>query len=255
MTLTTPDPALLLHEHAPTLSVVVPTRNEADNVDQLVARTAAALDPSPWSWELLVDDSDDDTPERARALARSGAPVRVLHRPAGERVDGLSGAVRGGFAAARGELLAVMDADLQHPPEVLPELVGAILDGADVAVGSRYCSGAQPDATDGLDGAWRRGVSRACRVPVWVVRPRLRRVRDPLAGFFVVRRAVLSDVVLRPTGYKILLEVLVRGRWHEAVEVPYRFAPRVAGSSKAELKQGLVFLRHLARLAGPAPRG
>lgn len=238
-----------------TLSVVVPTRNEADNVEQLVARTAATLDASPWSWELLlVDDSDDDTPDRARRLALAGAPVRVLHRAAGERTDGLSGAVRSGFDAAGGELLAVMDADLQHPPEVLSALVSAIVAGADVAVGSRYCPGASPDATDGLDGAWRRGVSRGCRIPVWLVRPRLRAVRDPLAGFFVVRRSVLAGVVLRPTGYKILLEVLARGHWNRTVEVPYRFAPREAGTSKAELRQGLAFLRHLARLAGPRHR-
>lgn len=236
---------------APTVSVVVPTRNEVDNVDRLVARTTAALDASPWTWELLlVDDSDDDTPARARALARTGLPVRVLHRPAGARPDGLSGAVRSGFAQARGRLLAVMDADLQHPPEVLPDLVGAVVGGADLAVGSRYCRGAAPDAGDGLDGPWRRWVSLLCRVPVWVVRPRLRTVRDPLAGFFVLDREVLSGVVLRPTGYKILLEVLARGRWSSAVEVPYRFAPREAGSSKAELKQGVVFLRHVARLVG-----
>lgn len=251
MTLT-PVPSLALTEDVarPLLSVVVPTRDEAQNVEQLVLRTAAALDPSPWSWELvLVDDSDDDTPARARALARDGAPVRVLHRQRGERVDGLSGAVSNGFQSAYGQLLAVMDADLQHPPELLPALVSAVVDGADVAVGSRYCSGAASDATAGLDGPWRRWVSRACRIPVWLVWPRLRPVRDPLAGFFVVRRSVLSEVELRPTGYKILLEVLARGRWRTTVEVPYRFAPRAAGTSKAELKQGLVFLRHLGRLA------
>jgi glycosyltransferase involved in cell wall biosynthesis len=254
VTLTSPASAPALTE-VPALSVVVPTRNEADNVEQLVTRTAAALEAGPWTWELLlVDDSDDDTPERARALACTGVPVRVLHRPLGERHDGLSGAVSSGFAAARGGMLAVMDADLQHPPEVLPELVSAVVGGADVAVASRYCAGAAPDASDGLDGAWRRWVSLLCRLPVWAVRPGLRSVKDPLAGFFVLRRSVLSGVELRPTGYKILLEVLVRGRWHRTVEVPYRFAPREAGSSKAELKQGLVFLRHVARLAGPRRR-
>jgi dolichol-phosphate mannosyltransferase len=248
MTLTTPQSAV-------TLSVVVPTRNEAANVERLIARTAVTLDASPWSWELLlVDDSDDETPDLARTMARDGAPVRVLHREADDRAGGLSGAVSTGFDAAHGELLAVMDADLQHPPEVLSQLVSAILAGADVAVGSRYCAGASPGATDGLDGAWRRGVSRWCRIPVWLVRPRLRAVRDPLAGFFVVRRTVLSGVVLRPIGYKILLEVLARGRWSRTIEVPYRFAPREAGTSKAELKQGLVFLRHLARLVGPRQR-
>jgi dolichol-phosphate mannosyltransferase len=233
------------------VSVVVPTRNESDNLDALVARTAAALAPVPWTWELLVvDDSDDDTPDRVRAAARSGRPVRLLHRPPHARADGLAGAVDAGFRDAAGSVLAVMDADLQHPPEVLPELVGAVLDeGADVAVASRYCHGSAVDATDGLDGRWRRVVSRACRWPVWLTRPRLRQVRDPLGGFFALRREVLQDAQLRPAGFKILLEVLGRGRWEHVREVPYRFAPREAGSSKAELRQGLVFLRQVGRLA------
>ena len=235
----------------PLLSLVVPTRNESDNVDRLVERTASALQDSGWPWELLlVDDSDDSTPERADAAARRGHPVRVLHRPRGERVDGLSGAVLAGFVEARGQLIAVMDADQQHPPEVLPQLVDELVAGrADVAVASRYCAGTTRHDTAGLDGRWRRVASRGLRWPAWIVRPRLRQVTDPLAGFFAFRREVLSGVVLRPTGYKILLEVLSRGRWASVVEVPYSFAPRTAGTSKAELRQGAIFLRHVARLA------
>lgn len=232
------------------LSVVVPTRNESDNVDVLVRKVTEVLDGSPWTWELLiVDDSDDATPERVAALSRQGYPLRLLHRAPESRVNGLSGAVLAGFAAAQGEVLAVMDADLQHPPHVLPQLVGAVEDGADIAVASRYCAGAAADATAGLDGRWRRTVSRLCRWPVWVVRPRLRQSTDPLAGYFALRRTVIDGVTLRPIGFKILLEVLGRGRWRRLVEVPYRFAPREAGTSKAELRQGAVFLRQVGRLA------
>ena len=234
----------------PAISLVVPTRNEAANVPPLVARTATAFEQMPWPWELLlVDDSDDDTPDRAGELAADGGPVRVLHRPPGRRPDGLSGAVQDGFAAAHGDVLVVMDADLQHPPEVLPDLVQPLMTGqADVAVASRYCAGAGPDASAGLDGPVRRLVSRACRWPAWAVRPRVRRVRDPLAGFFALRTEVIDGVALRPTGFKILLEILSRGRWRTVTEVPYRFERRAAGSSKAELKQGLVYLRHVGRL-------
>ncbi|GAB2932705.1 hypothetical protein GCM10027047_31320 [Rhodococcus aerolatus] len=234
----------------PDVTVVVPTRDEADNVDELVRRTSDALGGAALSWELLlVDDSDDDTPARARRHAAAGLPVRVLHREAGERVDGLSGAVTAGFAEAAGDVLAVMDADLQHPPELLADLVGAVVHGgADVSVGSRYCAGAAPDATAGLDGPWRLAVSQACRALVWVVRPGLWRVRDPLSGYFVLRRSVIDGTVLRPTGYKILLELLARGRWDRVVEVPYTFAARERGTSKSELKQGRIFLRHLVRL-------
>lgn len=239
------------------VTVVVPTRNEAQNIDELVRRTSVAMADAALSFELLlVDDSDDDTPEVAGRHRAEGRPVRVLHREPGERIDGLSGAVTAGFANGRGRLLAVMDADLQHPPEVLPLLVAPVLGGkADIAIASRYCDGAGSDATDGLDGPWRRLVSRGCRWLVWLVRPRLWPVRDPLGGFFVVRRSVLRGVVLRPTGYKILLELLARGAWRDVVEVPYRFAPRQAGTSKSEIRQGLIFLRHVMRLVTDPGQG
>lgn len=235
----------------PLLSLVVPTRNECDNVDRLLARTELALHDVPWGWELLlVDDSDDDTPQRAEAAAGRGHPVRVLHRPLGERRGGLSGAVLAGFRASRGDVLAVMDADLQHPPEVLPDLVAAVVvAGADVAVASRYCRGTTAQDAAGLEGRWRRLASRTLRWPAWLVRPGIRHVRDPLAGYFAFRRQVVDGVTLRPTGYKILLEILGRGHWQQVTEIPYTFAPRTAGTSKAELRQGAFFLQHVARLA------
>jgi mannose-6-phosphate isomerase-like protein (cupin superfamily) len=238
------------------VTVVVPTRNEAANLRPLLDRASDALGDD-LSWELLVvDDSDDETPDVARALGEESGRVRLLHRPAGRRTDGLSGAVLDGFAAARGDVIVVMDADLQHPPEVLPELVAPVLEGrADIAVASRYCAGAAPDAGAGLDGPWRRAVSRVARWPVYAVRPRLRGVTDPLGGFFALRRDVLSDVELAPTGFKILLEVLARGRARRVVEVPYRFAEREAGDSKADLTQGVQFARHLMRLTRPARGG
>jgi len=237
------------------VSVIVPTRDEAENVDELVSRTRDAMVKSKLTWELLfVDDSDDDTPARAMSHAAAGLPVRVMHRAPGDRIGGLSMAVTAGFAHAQGGVLAVMDADLQHPPEVLADLVTAIVyDGADVSVASRYCAGAHADATDGLNGTWRLLVSHGCRWLVWTVRPRLWRVRDPLSGFFAVRRSVLVGTALRPTGYKILLELLARGRWDKVVEVPYHFAARERGTSKSELRQGVIFLRHLVRLV--ADRG
>lgn len=238
------------------VTVIVPTRNEAANLRALLQRTSRALG-NDVAWELLVvDDSDDETPDVARALGEETDRVRLLHRPAGQRTDGLSGAVLDGFATARGEVIVVMDADLQHPPEVLPELVTPVIEGrADIVVASRYCAGATPDAGAGLDGPWRRAVSRAARWPVYAVRPRLRGVTDPLGGFFALRREVLTDVHLAPTGFKVLLEVLARGHARRVVEVPYRFAEREAGDSKANLKQGVQFGRHLLRLMRPAQGG
>ncbi|HUC13715.1 MAG TPA: polyprenol monophosphomannose synthase [Acidimicrobiales bacterium] len=240
-----------------TLSVVVPTRNEALNVGPLAARLQAALSQTAGGWELIfVDDSDDNTPEVVARLVDEvgvGSPVRLLHRPTDTRSGGLGGAVRDGFAIARGRVVAVMDADLQHPPEVLPALIGPVLSGeADLVAGSRY-GWAGADA--GLSSPWRHLVSGGCRWLVHLLVPDSRPLQDPLSGLFALRRSLLDGVELRPAGYKILLEVTVRARPATVGNVGFNFAPRHAGRSKASLREGLVFLRHLARLVRASGRG
>lgn len=231
------------------ISLVVPTRNEAPNISTLISRTAAALGPMPADWELIfVDDSDDDTPAAIEQLiATSEVNVRLLHRSPSERIGGLGGAVQAGFGLARGSVLAVMDADLQHPPEVLPTLIAPVLRGeADLCAGTRY-GGA--GTTTGLDGHWRRVVSSGCRWLAHLAVPASRSIEDPLSGLFALHRSVVNNVRLRPDGYKILLEVVARGNWDRVANVEYQFAPRFAGSSKAGLREGLVFFRLLSRLA------
>ncbi len=231
------------------LTVIVPTKNEAPNVAPLVARTRAALEPLGLHWELVfVDDSDDLTPRRVVEAEREGHPVRLVHRLPDARAGGMSGAVLAGFEHARdSEILAVMDGDLQHPPEMLTALVEAVHRGeADVAVASRFVPSG--GGTEGLEGPWRRLVSRCSRSSVRLLFGRLRGVADPLAGFFALRRDVIDGVELRPEGFKILLEVLVRGTWCTIVEIPCTLAPRQEGSSKASLDHGLAFGRHVARL-------
>jgi glycosyltransferase involved in cell wall biosynthesis len=237
------------------LSVVVPTRNEMPNIEVLVSRLTSALRTHPGGFELIfVDDSDDDTPDLIADLGDGGLPLRVLHRPAHGRPGGLGGAVRDGFAVAEGDIVVVMDGDLQHPPEVIPALVAPILAAkAELVVGSRYRLGGVPA---GLSSPWRRGVSRASRSIVHLAVPRSRCLTDPLSGLFAVRRDVIEGVALRPDGFKILLEVVARGTWARCADVDYRFAHRYAGRSKANVRQGLVFARHLLRLVslgrGPA---
>jgi dolichol-phosphate mannosyltransferase len=232
------------------LSVVVPTRNEALNVGPLAARLQAALCGTAGGWELIfVDDSDDSTPEVVGRLADEvgvGSPVRLLHRAKGLRTGGLGGAVRDGFAIARGRVVAVMDADLQHPPEILPALIAPVLSGeADLVAGSRY-GWAGADA--GLSSPWRHLVSGGCRWLVHLLVPEARPLQDPLSGLFAVRRSLLDGVELQPAGYKILLEVTVRARPAMVGNVGFNFGPRHAGRSKASLREGLVFLSHLGRL-------
>lgn len=151
-----------------------------------------------------------------------------------------------GFKLARGTVFAVMDADLQHPPEVVPALVSPVLSGeAALVAGSRY-SWAGADA--GLAGPGRQLLSRTCRAVVHLLLPVSRPLQDPMSGLFAFRRSLLDGVVLEPTGYKILLEVTVRTRPAPVRNVGFDFAPRHAGRSKATFREGMVFLRHLLRL-------
>ncbi|MGQ0550266.1 MAG: GtrA family protein, partial [Armatimonadota bacterium] len=155
-----------------------------------------------------------------------------------------------GFARSRGEIIGVCDADLQHPPAMLSLLVQRLTDtDADIVVASRYLPGG---GRPGLS-PWRKVVSRASRLLAWAMLGAARRSSDPLSGLFVVRRAVIEGVTLRPVGFKILLEILVRGGYGRIEEVPYVFGARAAGRTKATLRQGLDLLRHLVMLAASSP--
>lgn len=221
-----------------TLSVIVPTYNERENIRPLIERTLAAMG---GSGELIIvdDDSPDGTAESAVAVAESlGAAerVRVVVRK-GER--GLASAVTRGFREAKGRVLAVMDADLSHPPELLPRLLEPIMAGrADIAVASRRVHG-------GGSSGWplRR------RIVSWVAgllaRP-LVPIRDTTSGYFAFRRDVLEGIELRPIGYKIGLEIFARARGARFEEVPFVFTDRASGKSKLG---GAVMLAYLVQLA------
>jgi dolichol-phosphate mannosyltransferase len=215
-------------------------------------RVAPALDGV--SHELIfVDDSDDGTESVLRELAFSEYPqIHVIHRSRGERAGGLSGAVIAGFDSSRGEYVAVMDADLQHPPELLTSLVNKARErGADLVVASRYVG---DGSAAGLADPTRRLVSRGTAIFARLLFcERILGVTDPASGFFLLRRSLLQGVVLRPIGYKILLEVLLRTRWRIFAEVPYRFSEREADTSKASLHQGVLFLQHCLRLVREVP--
>lgn len=228
------------------VSVVSATRHEAGNVGPLVARIEAALGPTGLTWELIfVDDSDDDTPDAILAVARAGYPIEMLHRPTPHRRGGLSGALTLGLRHVRSPLCVVIDADLQHPPELLPELIRPLQSGAaPLTIASRYVAGG---SASGLAGPFRHSVSRAATCLVQILFAPVRRIKDPVSGYFALRTEILQSVELRPEGFKMLVEILVR-TGAPAVEVPYHFAGRVGGVSKVNLKLGLYFLRHVLRL-------
>jgi len=231
---------------SPDLSLVVPTRNERGNIPRLLEELRAAL--SGLDYEVVfVDDSTDGTEQVLAACARTDARIRVHHRTRG---DGLAGAVVAGLAMSRGTVVGVLDADLQHPPSLVPTLVQRLDEsGADIVVASRYLPGA---GRPGLSW-WRRVISQATRLLAWVMLRAARRSTDPLSGFFVARRAVVDGVRLRPVGFKILLEILCRGRYERVAEVPYVFGRRDREQTKATLRQGLDLLRHLALLTAESP--
>ena len=226
------------------LSLVIPTYNERANITHLVAEVHAALDGLTWE-AVFVDDSTDGTDRFIGELAAADPRIVLVHRA--ENRDGLAGAVVDGFARARGTYLCVLDADLQHPPARIPEMLGAAQQyGADIVIASRYMPGG---SAGGLDGLLRQLYSRGLRDLTKLVFPRrLAGISDPLGGYFLLHRRVLHGSHLRPIGYKILLEILVRCPWRAVREVPYRFEPRHLGNSKADLRQGLRFLEHLRTL-------
>ena len=232
--------------HAPLISLVIPTFNEAGNIPELLARLASAV-PADLTCEVIfVDDSTDDTPRVIAQTARDcRLAVSVMHRDKPE--GGLGGAVAAGLREASAPWIVVMDADLQHPPSLVPQLVAAgQRAGADLVVASRYTAGG---SHTGLDGGFRvLASSLTTRLAKLTFRRQLRQVSDPMSGFFAVRAAALDAGLLRPLGYKILLELIVRCRLRRVTEVPYQFQDRFAGESKASLSEGWRFLRHLVML-------
>jgi dolichol-phosphate mannosyltransferase len=226
-------------------SLVIPTYNESKNISDLVKILTNLLDTVfPDNYELIIvdDNSPDRTWEVAEALRSSYPQLQVLRRL---KERGLSTAVIRGWQIAAGEILGVIDGDLQHPPERLFELLTAIKAGADLAIASRHVG------TGGVSD-WnfvRRILSRGAQLIGLVILPGvIGRVSDPMSGYFMVRRAAIAEIPLNPIGYKILIEVLAKGKVAKIAEVGYVFQERQEGESKVTWRQYVEYLNHLLRL-------
>lgn len=235
--------------HPQAVSIIVPTFREAANIPRLAERIDAALSDSGITWELLlVDDNSEDGSEAVVAELAHRLPVRLVTRRQPPRDLSLS--VIEGIRLCRFDRLVVMDADLSHPPERIADLLAALDDDCDMVVGSRYVPGGVIDRT------WSRWRVLNSRVATSLALP-LATCSDPMAGFFATDRRALPDLqTLQPIGYKIALELMVRGKLR-VKELPIDFRDRSLGSSKMNWRQQLNFLRHLLRLyrhkfGGPA---
>lgn len=229
----------------PLLSLVIPTYKEAANIQKIVSILNNLLDEFiPGNYELIVvdDDSPDGTWKIAQTLMEEYPQLRVMRR---QDERGLSSAVIRGWQAARGRVLGVIDADLQHPPHVLLQLLQAIEQGADLAVASRHIEG-------GGVSSWsfvRRFLSRGAQLLGLIILPGvLARVSDPMSGYFMFRRDCIVGKTLNPVGYKILLETIGRGKVGKIAEVGYVFSERKEGESKVTWKQYIDYIHHLILL-------
>src|SRR3569833_512978 len=207
-------------------ALIIPTLREAANIPVLLQRVRAVLDPAGIDYEILIvdDDSRDGIEEAVAEISKKDSRVQLLVRK-GKR--GLSGAVLHGWLHTNAAIVGVMDADLQHPPELLPDLLSTMLAGCDLVIGSRYTEGG------GL-GEWnpiRKLISAAAVWVTWPIQRSGLRAKDPMSGFIFVRRDCLNGVDFQEEGFKLLLEILVRARLASVREVPFACGQRFRGAS------------------------
>jgi dolichol-phosphate mannosyltransferase len=211
------------------LTIVVPTYSERGNVKEVVRRIAAVLEGVEWEVVFVDDDSPDGTAEVVKSLACRDSRVRCIRR-VGRR--GLSGACVEGILSSAAPIVAVMDADLQHDEAILPQMLHAIRDGADLAVATRYSQGGS--ATEGFSPVRRWGSEMATRLANTAIGTK---VSDPMSGFFMIRRHVIEDNAARLAGegYKLLVDILwTAGKSLKIAEIAYRFRERQNGESKLD---------------------
>ncbi len=220
------------------ISVIVPTYNERDNLPELLEKINSALEEKDYEVIVVDDDSPDRTWKVALSLSEN-YPAKTIRRM-GER--GLSTAILCGVEASEYDLICVMDADLQHPPEKIPELVREIEEGHDIAIASRYVQGGSIKNW----GILRRMTSFAGRNIVKLVFPNIRKIEDNMSGFFVCKRGLFNER-MNPVGFKLLVELLILNDCSVS-EVPYVFEGRRRGKSSFSLANCLLFLRHVLSL-------
>jgi len=235
------------------LSLVIPTYNEAANIESLCSVLVEALSKNNIDFEVIIvdDNSPDQTWKIAQAIAEKERRISVIRR---NNQRGLATAVIAGWKSANGDILGVMDGDLQQPPAVAPLLLNKLNEDGliDIVIASRNIKGFMASKRS----LWRRFVSwLGTSISTLLLPKLLAQVSDPMSGFFILRKDVINNKVLTPWGYKILLEVLAKGNYRKVAEVPYVFVERKKGGSKAGLWQYLLSFIYLLRLNIQSNRG
>jgi len=222
------------------ISIIVPTYKEAKNIPLLVEKIDQTMKSAPLPYEIIVvDDNSQDGIENCIDEKKKTYPIRLVVR---KNEKGLSSAVLEGFHRAAGEILVVMDADLSHPPEKIPNLVNSIIENkSQFALGSRFVKGGSAPYFN----FYRRMNAFISKLLAWPLTP----VKDPMAGFFALPKCILRDRErLNPLGFKIGLEIMVKCAPRNIVEIPIDFQERIYGESKLSLKEQIKYLVHLKRL-------
>lgn len=222
------------------ISIIIPTFNEKGNLQELFTRIDNSLDCA-YECILVDDNSADGTGEFAEELSRK-YPIIIIHR---QSKKSLACAVVEGFRHASGNVFVVMDADLQHSPEKIPELIKELEKGSDIAIASRHIEGGGIKKWS----RFRRLTSYVAQFLAKTILPKIREISDPLSGFFALKREVIKESNLDPSGYKILLEILAKGNYKKVAEVPLIFKGRKTGKSKLNLREEVNYLKHLYKLS------
>ena len=223
------------------LSLIIPTYNERDNLPILLERIHKALNGVNYEVIIVDDDSPDGTWIVAKQFSHKFRNIKVVRR---FRKMGLAPAFLEGLNNAEGTFIGLMDADHQHSPELLHKMLDTVRAGADLAIASRYVHGSKVERLP----LHRRVISRGATVLAHLLLPKIKAVKDPMSGFFIVKREVLNGVKLSPQGSKMLLEILTKGNYDSVAEIPYTFKSRKHGRSKLGSKELWNYLKHLYRL-------
>lgn len=228
------------------LSIILPTFNEKGNVKTLVEKITKSFKNTNHDYEIIfADDSNDNTPEIIKNEINQDSRIELIDGPG----KGLAPAFIKGFGVSHGKYICCIDADLQHPPEKIIELLEkAIETDADIVTGTRYSKGGSAIGLGNLKtcyGLYRRTVSLGMKCFTQIIFIQTRKTSDPLGGFFLFKKSILDKAKLQPKGFKILVEILMRTKYKKVEEVPYTFLPRENDDSKATIAQGLEFFNHL----------